>query len=323
MKNLYLGLTLILTFSFLLMPLIAVDSGETEPLGTSSAPVTDTANLKSIDEFRLYFKDTEKVENIKTEEYLLGVLAAEMAATNNAEALKAQALAAYTFAYRKATQNKGSEYDLTNDSSLDQGYIDAEGRKAKWGEKQTEYEKKLKDVITAVKDMLIVYDNQPIFAAYHAISPGNTESAENVWGSAYPYLKSKSSAYDLLCPQFLSEVKVTTDDFKNKLISLGATPGDDAAKYIGKNQKTTAGTVKKITLCGKDFTGAQLRTAFNLRSAAFDLTFSNNTFIFTVNGYGHAVGMSQFGANYMAEQGSTYTEILNAYYEGIKIVKLK
>ena len=323
MKNLYLGLTLILTFSFLLMPLIAEDRGETQPLGPSSATVTDTATLKSIDEFRLYFKDPEKVENIKTEEYLLGVLAAEMAATNNAEALKAQALAAYTFAYRKATQNKGSEYDLTNDSSLDQGYIDAEGRKAKWGEKQTEYEKKLKDVITAVKDMLIVYDNQPIFAAYHAISPGNTESAENVWGSAYPYLKSKSSAYDLLCPQFLSEVKVTTDDFKAKLKSLGATPGEDAAKFIGKNQKTTAGTVKKITLCGKDFTGSQLRTAFNLRSAAFDLTFNNNTFIFTVNGYGHAVGMSQFGANYMAEQGSTYMDIINAYYDGVKIVKLK
>lgn len=323
MKNLYLSLTLILTFSFLLMPLIAVDGGKTENIGTSSVPITDTADLKSIDEFRVYLKDTQKVVEVKTAEYLLGVLAAEMPATNSAEALKAQTVASYTFAYRKAVQNKKSDYDLTNDSSLDQGYIDSEARKAKWGEKQAEYEKKLKDIIAKVEDMLIVYNNEPIFAAYHAISPGNTEAAENVWGTAYPYLKSKSSAYDLLSPQFLSEVKITASDFKNKLISLGVTPSDDAAKYIGKNAKTTAGTVKKITLCGKEFTGAEIRTAFNLRSAAFDIAFSNDTFIFTVNGYGHGVGMSQFGANYMAEQGSTYTEILNAYYEGVKIVKLK
>lgn len=323
MKNLYLSLTLILAFSFLLMPLIAVDSGETETPGTSSMPITDTANLKSIDEFKVYLKEDEKIVKVKTAEYLLGVLAAEMPATNSAEALKAQAVASYTFAYRKALQNSGSDYDLTNDSSLDQGYFDAEARKAKWGEKQAEYEKKLKDIIAAVENMLIVYNNEPIFAAYHAISPGNTEAAENVWGSAYPYLKSKSSAYDLLSPQFLSEVKVSAEDFKTKLASLGATPSGDAAKYIGKNTKTTAGTVKKITICGKDFTGAELRTAFNLRSAAFDIAFSNDTFVFTVNGYGHGVGMSQFGANYMAEQGSTYTEIIKAYYEGVKIVKLK
>ncbi len=323
MKNLYLCLTLLLTFSFLLMPLIAAEGGKTPNAGTSSTAIITTDSLKNISEFRVLLNEEEKVIKVSDNEYLLGVLAAEMSPTNNDQALMAQAIAAYTFAYRKAAQNGTSDYDITNDPSLDQGYLDSEARKAKWGEKQAEYETKLKDIIAAVEGMIIVYNNQPIFAAYHAVSPGNTEDAQNVWGTAYPYLISQSSAYDLLSPQFLSEVKVTADDFKNKLISLGATPGDDAAKYIGKSQKTDAGTVKKITLCGKDFTGAQLRTAFNLRSAAFDIAFSNNTFIFTVNGYGHAVGMSQFGANYMADQGSTYTDIINAYYAGVKIVKVK
>lgn len=328
MKNLYLVITLALTFSFLLMPIIAVEKDndeKTTPLGTSSTTVKKESDLNAIDEFRVYISGSEKVQNVETQQYILGVVSAEMSADSSKEALKAQSIAAYTFAYRKYLQSKSSslDYDVTDDPSLDQGYLDSEGRKKKWGDKTSENEKKILEAINEIKNMLIVYKGEPILAAYHAISPGNTESAKNVWGTDYPYLQSRSSAYDLLSPNYLSEVRSNTADFTKKMTSLGATPTGQAEKYIGKSNKTSAGIVDTITLCGKSFKGSQIRQAFNLRSSAFDISFKDNTFIFSVTGYGHGVGMSQFGANYMAQQGNTFEEIINAYYKDVEIVTLK
>ena len=332
MKNMYVIIVLMLTVSFLLIPLLATeptDSNVSTYDGTSN--YNDKANinpseLEDLKEIRLYLTDKETILKLTKEEYILGTVAAEMSAENDLEALKAQALAAYTFAYRKHLQNSKTkcEYDLTNDYTLDQRYIDEDERKLKWGEEFLKNEEKLKEAINAVSNQLILYKGEPILAVYHAISFGKTETAKNVWGSDYPYLQSVNSAVDLLCPDFYSEVTVSTDEFKRKLTELGAEVDVDveAEGIIGEYKKSPSGTVLNIELCGKIFTGAQIREAFDLRSEAFDIIFNNNSFIFTVSGYGHGVGMSQFGANYMAQQGSDYKEIISTYYKDVVITNI-
>lgn len=325
MKNVYLIITLTLLVAFLLMPLLAVEDQKASfgDETSSSMPNAETTS-QNIESFSVYLSDEGKTVTLQREEYLIGVMAAEMSPEYHEEALKAQALAAYTYAYRKHLQNaSGAEYDITTDSSLDQGYLSADRRREKWGDRAEEYENKCKAAVQAVAGQLIVYDEQPILAAYHAISPGNTETAQNVWGTDYPYLQSENSAGDLLAPEYLSEVTLSTEDFAGKLEALGCTVSGEAASYIGTSQKSEAGTVLKITLCGKELIGADLRKAFSLRSAAFDLTYREGNFVFTVSGYGHGVGMSQFGANYMAQQGSGYADIIAAYYRGVSIVTLQ
>ena len=330
MKNMYLIIVLVLTMSFLILPLLATEKSEKDTSKASSENGTsnleekgDTSNLRleNLSEIKLYLCEEEKTVTLKKNEYVLGVVAAEMSIENNIEALKAQALAAYTYAYRKHLQNSESgDYDLTNDPTLDQASLDDAGRKAKWGDKFEENQNKLKSAVDAVINQLIVHNSQPILAAYHAISAGKTETAKNVWGTDYPYLQSENSVADLLCGEFYSEVTVAKEEFLTKLTEIGATNAKEAEKIIGESKKSDSGTVLNITLCGKSFTGAQIREAFELRSAAFDLVLKENNLIFTVSGYGHGVGMSQFGANYMAQQGSDYKEIISAYYRGVQIV---
>lgn len=331
MKNMYLIIVSVLTISFLLIPLIATEnSGLNKTSSNISTSISSGATQKNdyeldiLNEIKLYLTDKETVLKLDKNEYILGVVAAEMSADNNIEALKAQALAAYTFAYRKHAQNKktNSNYDLTNDSTLDQRYIDEETRKNKWGEKFTENEKKIKQAVESINNKLIVYKGEPILAAYHAISAGKTETAKNVWGTDYPYLQSENSVGDLLCTDFYSELTISSDEFVRKITELGVEVNVAVENIIGESNKSSAGTVLTIKLCGSNITGAKIREVFGLRSAAFDIVYKNNNFVFTVSGYGHGVGMSQFGANYMAQQGSDYKEIITTYYRGCEIVDI-
>ena len=330
MKNVYLILTVVLIFGLLLIPLAAVEGTKPTQTGQSSNASTQPANAAPANaaaagctEFKVLDAQTQKSQTLTRKEYLLGVLAAEMPATYETEALKAQAVAAYTFALFRKAQNSSESYDITTDYTVDQAFANAEQRQKNWGEKAAECEKKLLSCIEAVDGTALFYENAPILAAYHAISGGNTESAEVVWGKAYPYLVPCVSTGDLLSPDYLSEVKLSTDDFKAKLQALGCKPEEDAAAYIGAAKKSNSGTVIQWTLCGKALTGAQLRTAFNLRSANFDLTFKDGQFYFAVKGYGHGVGMSQYGANYLAQQGSGFAEILKHYSPGCSLQQTK
>lgn len=322
---------LAIIISFLLIPLIAVNEEKImlkpENNGTSSLDeeTTEESKIVKFDVVNLYLGEEKQIVKLEISEYIVGVVAAEMPAENNIEALKAQAIASYTYAYRKHLQNKqtNNEYDLTDDSKLDQRYINKEERKTKWGSNYEEFENKIKSAVDAVKNQLIVYNNEPILAAYHSISPGKTETAKNVWGSDYPYLQSENSVGDLLCPEFYSEVVVTKEEFIKKLTELGATPGENINEFIGENNKSEAGMVMSIELCGKVFSGVEIREAFELKAAAFDLSLKDENFVFSVSGYGHGVGMSQYGANYMAQQGSDYKEIITSYYRGCEIVDIK
>lgn len=319
MKGFYTILSFILLFYIILFPLTAI-KGETEGETKQNTSFLQKSETSAKDDFKVKFSKTGKIESVSAEEYVVGVVAAEMAASSETEALKAQAVAAYTFATKRREESK-EKYDITDSSDTDQKYIDKSTRKEKWGDKSEEYEKKVKSAVQSVLGEVVTYNGKPILAVYHAISSGRTESAKNVWGETYSYLKSVESVGDLLSPDYLEEKSFSTDEFFQKVKSLGVEKSETPENCLGEVSQTESGTVLKISVNGKTVSGFDLRKAFSLRSASFDLEYKDGKFVFTTRGYGHLVGLSQNGADYMAKQGSSYKEILLWYYSGCKIQK--
>ncbi len=261
-------------------------------------------------------------QKISARDYVFGVVAAEMPAMYEKEALKAQAVAAYTFAcYRKAVR-EGEEYDLTNNPETDQCYITREAAKERWGEAHEEYAAKIDECIDEVLGTLVTYNGETAQTVYHAISPGVTVSCKDVWGSAVPYLTSVESMGDKLSDGYLSEAVFTADELSAALKSI-AEPSGEPQNYFSNITTAESGRVTSIDYCGKSVGGGELAKALSLRSANFSVEYKDGSFIFSVKGYGHGVGMSQNGANYMAKQGSSYEEILLHYYQGATLEKIK
>jgi stage II sporulation protein D len=258
-----------------------------------------------------------KTETVAMREYLAGCVAAEMEAGHHLEALKAQAVASYTYArYRLGPGGKDS---LSDSGKSDQGYVDAAQRKARWGEDFALYEAKVEQAVDAVLGQAVTREGKPILAAYCAVSAGRTESAENYWGDDLPYLQSVDSPGDKLSPDYSRTVTLQADDVKKALEQAGAKPGKDPAKWFGAPERSEAGTVLEIEAGGKTFSGRALREALHLRSANFTIACKGGAFEVKCLGFGHGVGMSQYGADFMARQGSGYKEILEHYYTGCTV----
>lgn len=311
----------VLAFMFIL-PLGVMKKPET---AQAAATVTSEVILQegsyNTDTFRILEKDSGTVTEMTAEEYIFGVLAAEMPALYDEEALKAQAVASYTFACYRRGENADKDYDLTTDFGTDQSFITEEEAREKWGEKADEYCDKLKGVVKEVENLAITYDGKPILAVYHALSSGKTEDCKNVWGKDYPYLRAVASPGDSLASNYIKKAVFSADEVKDKLSKMVKLSGEPQG-YFGKTERTASGTVKSIEVCGADLSGAEIRSAFSLRSSNFEILYKDDEFTFTVYGYGHGVGMSQYGADYMAKQGSDFKEILLHYYSGCKVERL-
>lgn len=319
MKGFFTVMTGILFLCMVLFPVMAINPPE-DVSKTSS--VTEQKETIKTESFKVKLIESGKIKTIERDEYILGVLAGEMPASYEKEALKAQAVAAYTYASVKKNNTK-EKFDVTNSETTDQRYLTKKERKQKWGKNFEKYESKLKDAVKSVEGQMIYYNDEPITAVYHAISCGKTENAQNVWGSSYPYLKAVESVGDLLSDDYLSVAEFEVSEFKNILKKKNVKLPKKTEKWIGKSTKTKSGTTKTIVIGDKTFKGTEIREMFSLRSAAFDLEYKNDKFIFNVKGYGHMLGLSQFGSNYMAKQGSNYKEILLWYYSGCKLVKVE
>ena len=306
-----------LVFSVLLitLPLLSVKKVSHETAIKTAVTVSAKAeNNKSGESFKVLLPDGKTVETLSCEDYIFGVVAAEMPALYETEALKAQAVAAYTFAVRRKAQNTGKEYDISADSTVDQSYISLEDAKIKWGENWAEYEEKIRSAIKSVAGKAVYYKGDIALTVYHAVSSGKTENAKDIWGGKYKYLCSTDSVCDKLSPNYLSAASFTFDEIKNLLGSQF-----DFSKGDIKCEKTDVGTVKTLTVGGGEISGDNVREKLSLRSANFTVKREENTVVFEVKGYGHGVGMSQYGADYMAKQGADYIEILKHYYKGVKI----
>ncbi|MGN0173532.1 MAG: stage II sporulation protein D [Acutalibacteraceae bacterium] len=328
MEKLYLCIFAIIFFAMLTIPVISMnDSVRSAAKKTADKKTTtviktetkDTTKAQNEETVKVYMSKTKKINEVKINEYLLGVCLTEMDESYHNEAIKAQAVAAHTLLLYRKAENSDKDYDITDDYSIDQGYMDKSARKEKYGDETQELEQKAAKLIEQVKNKVIYYKNKPILAVYHDTSGGKTENAKDIWGGDYPYLQSVESISDLLNPSYLSTVTYTKTEFLSRFKAIGGKLPKKTSEYIGKSETTNSGTVKKITIGEKSFTGQKIREAFSLRSANFDLKYEDKKFIFTVRGFGHGVGMSQYGANAMAKEGSDYQEILNWYYKNCEI----
>ena len=305
------------------VPLISVRymrvEGESKNISSESDLPRDTIDVM--------MSKTGSVKTLKMREYVIGSLSGEMSASYHKEALKAQAVACYTFAlYVASREEKRPEgAEISDDSTVYQSYIDENARKKKWGDDFEKNEKIMSEAVDEVFGQYLEYDGKPAMAAYHAMCSGKTESAANVWGKSVSYLKSTVSSGDKLAPNYETCQKVSADEFKRILFKKGLTYGDyptDASKWVGDIERYDSGVVKYVDICGKKISGTDMRSLFSLKSADFDISFADGGFTFTCRGNGHFVGMSQYGADYMARQGSSYDEILNHYYPGTVLKKL-
>lgn len=320
------GLILILLVLVLLVCPVAAMGGEKTDISETETSVEKTqaaADVSEEDTILVLSSSTKKVSEIEMFEYVVGAVAAEMPATYHSQALRAQAVACYTYAL-KVRQNDSDESlggaHISDSSDKHQGYIDKSARKEKWGDKYETYEKKIEEAVTDVLGKKLTFDGELITAAFHAISAGRTFSSEEVWGHEVAYLQSVTSAGDKLSPDYSRTVVFTHEQFKKAVKNLdGVKLGDDPEKWLGDIKKTDSGYVESVEIGGAKLTGVQVREALELRSSAFEIEYEDEIFRVTTNGYGHGVGMSQYGADYMARQGSKWDEILLHYYKGAKI----
>ena len=272
----------------------------------------DTTFFNNEKEINVKNTKTNTIESLELEEYIIGVVAAEMPASFNLEALKAQAIASRTYAvYKMETSNK--EYDVVTDVS-NQSYITIEEMKNKWG---NDFEKYYTKISTAVNDTLgqvLTYNNKIIEAYYFAMSNGYTEDVSLVFSEDRDYLKSVKSIYENeSLKNFLVETEFTKEEICKK---LEITCNSLSFKNI---ERSNTGRVKTLMINDKIYKGTEIRTKLRLRSTDFDIESNNNKITITTRGYGHGVGMSQYGANGMANAGYDYEKILKYYYKNIEI----
>lgn len=284
-------------------------SVNTEHSNIDNTSTNNTTN-SSVSEITVY-RSNGSVINLNMTDYLIGVVSSEMPASFNLEALKAQSVLARTYALKaKQTGRK-----LTDTVST-QSYIDIDQMKNKWGNSFNTYYNKIKNAVENTNGEYLSYNGNYIEALYHSTNNGKTESSLDVFGNYYPYLISVSSEYDKNASSYLRTINMPLDAISNK---LGLSLNNDSV--ISILSYTDGGNIKEININGNNFSGKKVRELLGLRSADFDISISDNNANITTRGYGHGVGMSQYGANGMANAGYSYKDILSHYYPGTTLTK--
>ncbi len=259
-------------------------------------------------ELQIKVKTEDSILELDLEEYIIGVVAGEMPALFEKEALKAQAIASRTY----AINHFQNENTITNTID-DQVYLTSSQMQEKWQDKYKEYFNRIKDCVEETKGLIMYYDNQPIKAYYYSMSNGYTESSLNVFNENNDYLNIIPSPFDE------DNEKITTISRKEFCQKLNINCQNIIISNIIKDQSKR---VSQITINNQKFTGLEIREKLSLRSTDFTITDKGSTIEILTKGYGHGVGMSQYGANNMAKEGYNYEEILKYYYQNIEIYSI-
>ena len=309
MRNIlqYAGLCALLFLAAPYMVTITMDNEGAKPSGRISRSMEMSYDkLAQADDF---------------DKYIIGVVAAEMPALYNLEALKAQAVASRTYSVNFMERAGVSDY-----AKITQAYINEIEMSERWGEKYDEYYSKIAEAVLNTSKEIMVYEGEAIVAVFHAFSGGRTENSADVWKEDLPYLKSVPSEFDATANGFEQEKRFSGDEFITLLHEVYPDlvfDKGDIADQIKINEYTEGGYVKSITIGNKIMSGTALRGILFLRSANFQVYRDKEQIVFVVKGYGHGAGMSQVGANYLAGEGYSYREILAHYYSGIEFVELE
>lgn len=279
------------------------------------------------DDIKFYYKEgmnvrvkreqTNTIEVVPFEDYVVGVLAGEMPVNFELEALKAQAVAARTYVMKKMSDNRNKDYDIV-DTVQNQVYISDEELKDKWKDKYQERINKVKRAVLETKGEYLSYNGKVIEAFFFSTSVGKTENSEEVFKESLPYLRSVDSTWDEeVSPVFNDSKEYSLQEFFERL----------NLKYsdqinVEVLNTTSTGRIKNIKINGKKFTGSEVYKNLNLRSTFFEINQVGSNVIINTKGYGHGVGMSQYGALAMAKKGYKYDEILKYYYQNVQIEKI-
>ena len=261
--------------------------------------------------------DGDATLTISMEDYLYGAVAAEMPASFDKEALKAQAVALRTYAMYKLNVSPSANHseDLCSSSSCCAAWKTDEYLREKWGDDYAVYSRIIRSAVSSTDGEYLVYGGEPALAVFHASSSGQTESSAAVWGKSLPYLISVDT------PESAETVRGFEEELfftKDELLSL--LDGADGNKpLIADEVRTESGRLASVTLCGVSLSGRELRSLLGLGSTAVELSEEDGGLRITTRGRGHGVGMSQFGADLMAKEGADYREILSAYYPGTEL----
>jgi len=308
----------------LLLPLLLAEPpGQLQPapLPSPAPPLVLTADESVV--FPVLWPDGS-VGETSMAEFLPGVLSGEMPAAFHEAALRAQAVAGRTFILSRLQSGQAAHPDaaVCTDPACCQAWDSEEEMREKWGADFDRYFGKLTAAVTDTDGACLFWEGEPILACFHSSSAARTESSAAVWSGARPYLISVASPEtERDVPNYITTVELASEAFREKIWSLypGAALGGEPAGWVGEVRREQSGRVESVLIGGVSVGADELRGLFGLRSAAFTLEHTSTGFLFTVTGYGHGVGMSQYGANVMAAQGASWQEILHHYYPGAEL----
>ena len=277
---------------------------------------------------KLYHSKTGEIEELPIDEYLYGVVSAEMPVKYDIEALKAQAVVARTYTIYQITHSNGkhNNADICDNYACCQAWISKEDRLAKWDKPEAENNwQKIVNAVNSTQGKVITYNGAIIDAFFHSNSGGITETASNVWGGQnFPYLQSVETSGEDEYSEYNSQVELSKDELINRLkekypeIEISFEKNEE----IRILEFTESGRVKKIRFGNIEISGTEARTLLGLKSTNFNFEIRDNSVVFFVKGYGHGVGMSQTGADSLAKQGSSYEEIIKHFYSNVEIINL-
>lgn len=282
----------------------------------------ETTNTNFINTSNLVYNNSNSIIPLKLQngdiiqiglnDYIIGVVASEMPANFNIEALKAQAVVSRTYTLRK----NSAGIVLEKDSTI-QKYMNEKELKNIWNDSFNNYYTKIKNAVYATSNEVLMYDNTLAYTPCFIVSNGKTEDSINVWGDNVPYLKSVDSKFDITSKDYSSQKIVTKQDFCKKL-----NIEENSLKNIEIISKTVGNRIDKISIDGQIFDGSQIQKLLELNSTDFTITLNDDSVIIDVKGSGHGVGMSKYGANALANKGYSYKEILDYYYKGTNLEKI-
>ena len=297
----------------LMRPLLAWQ-GEVLP-----APAADPAGWDNSVEVTVLLEG--RTTTLTLEDYLWGVVAAEMPANFHQQALNAQACAARSYTvYKLLHPTAAHEEDLCDNTGCCQAWMSREERLERWGGDGQALAEKITQAVADTDGMAVCWEGEVIQAVFHAASAAATRSAGSVWGSEVAYLQSVPSPEGEEVPNYYSVVTLSGAEFREKLPECDLS--GDASEWIGPMEYDENGLSASVTIGGKHFSTGELRRRFSLRSACFTLEAGEDAVTFYVTGYGHGVGLSQYGANALAGEGKVWQEILRWYYSGADVENL-
>lgn len=305
MKKIFIGITIVILFPYLTVSLFVKDS-------SNKIKFIFNENEK----VRVMQTDSNKIIEVPLEEYVMGVVAGEMPLSFEIEALKAQAVAARSYVLKKMEQNHNRDYDVV-DTVMNQVYLDSETLKNIWKDSYDEKMTKIRSVVNNTKGEYLTYNGEVIEAFFFSTSTGYTENCEDVFMQALPYLRSVDSHYDEISPIYEVKEYFSLEEF---YLALNLPYQNEI--ILEPLEVTVTGRIKSLKINNEYFSAGDIVDKLRLRSNYFIITQNGDNVTVTTKGYGHGVGMSQYGANGMAMEGFTYDQILKHYYTGVEISKI-